>query len=365
MNIVVVGTRGIPGILGGVETHCEELYPRIAAAGHNVTIIRRTPYITENNHITEYKGVHLIDVYAPRKKSIEAIVHTFLAILKARSLHPDILHIHAIGPALMTPFARMLGLRVVMTNHGPDYDRQKWGTLAKAVLRTGERAGAKFANRIIVISKTIQSILEQKYGRTDTDLIYNGVNIPVKPASKSWLHKWKLDDGKAYILGIGRFVKEKEFHTLIKAFKLSGLSGRFNLVLAGDTDHEDAYSRELKELAARENVVLTGFIKGEPLAQLMTNASLFVIPSTHEGLPIALLEAMSYNLDVLASDIPANCIPQLDKNKDFFKTGDVASLAEALKRKVNDGLSNREYDLRPYNWDEISRQTIAVYESLL
>ena len=106
MKIVVIGTRGIPGILGGVETHCEELYPRIAAASHDVTIIRRTPYIADNNHITEYKGVHLVDVYAPRRKSIEAIVHTFLAVIKAKNMHPDILHVHAIGPALMVPIAR-------------------------------------------------------------------------------------------------------------------------------------------------------------------------------------------------------------------------------------------------------------------
>lgn len=363
MKIVVIGTRGIPGILGGVETHCEELYPRIAAAGHDVTLIRRTPYIADNNHITEYKGVHLVDVYAPRRKSIEAIVHTFLAVLKAKNMHPDILHVHAIGPALMVPFARLLGMRVVMTNHGPDYDRQKWGKLAKAVLRTGERAGTKYANRVIVISKTIASILANKYERTDTDLIFNGVNAPVKTISKDWLQKWGID--KPYILSIGRFVKEKGFHHLIEAFKKAGLQDRFQLVIAGDSDHEDNYSRELKEQAKREGMILTGFIKGEPLAQVMTNASLFVIPSSHEGLPIALLEAMSYNLDVLASDIPANCIPQLDRDKDFFKTEDVDSLAEALVRKVENGLKRRTYDLEPYNWDKIAAQTIEVYKSVL
>ena len=137
MKIVVTGTRGIPGIQGGVETHCQELYPRIAAMGHDVTVIRRTPYVSDCNK--EYSGVRLVDVYAPRKKSFEAIVHTFLAIIKARRMNADILHIHAIGPAIMVPFARMLGLKVVMTNHGPDYDRQKWGRMAKAILKTGER----------------------------------------------------------------------------------------------------------------------------------------------------------------------------------------------------------------------------------
>lgn len=365
MKIVVIGTRGIPGILGGVETHCEELYPRIAALGHDVTIIRRTPYISEDNKISEYKGVRLVDVYAPRRKSVEAIVHTFLAVIKAKKLRPDILHVHAIGPALLIPFARLLGMKVVMTNHGPDYDRQKWGLLAKTVLRTGERAGTKFANRVIVISKTIAAILNDKYKRSDTDLIFNGVNIPDKPLSKEWLNKWGIEKDKPYILAIGRFVKEKGFHHLIEAFKVAGLDKTHQLVIAGDSDHEDNYSRELKQLAQREGTVLTGFIKGEPLAQLMTNASLFVIPSSHEGLPIALLEAMSYNLDVLASDIPANSLPQLDKENDFFKTGDVHALAEALKRKVAKGTQHRAYNLRPYNWDEIAHQTIAVYQSTL
>ncbi len=364
MKIVVIGTRGIPGILGGVETHCEELYPRIAASGHDVTIIRRTPYIAENNRIREYKGVKLIDVYAPRRKSIEAITHTFLAILQARKLHPDVLHVHAIGPALLVPLARLLGMRVVMTNHGPDYDREKWGFLAKTVLKAGEWSGSHFSNRVIVISNTIADILKNKYGRNDTDLIFNGVNIPDKPLSRQWLKKWGIDD-KAYIMAMGRFVKEKGFHTLIEAFKRSGLSATHRLVIAGDSDHEDAYSQSLKKLAADENVVLTGFIKGEPLAQLLTNASLFVIPSSHEGLPIALLEAMSYNIDVLASDIPANRIAQLDNKSDFFHTGDTDDLAKALKRKVNEGCHRRAYDLGPYNWDEIARHTIDVYKSVL
>ena len=189
MKIVVIGTRGIPDILGGVETHCEELFPRIAAMGHDVTIIRRSPYVTDYNRIPSYKGVRLIDVKAPRKKSLEAIIHTFRAVLKARSLHPDVLHVHAIGPALMVPFARLLGMKVVMTNHGPDYDRQKWGRLAKAVLRTGERMGTCYSNAVIVISTVIADILSTKYGRTDTDLIFNGVNRPVKSKSKSWLEK--------------------------------------------------------------------------------------------------------------------------------------------------------------------------------
>lgn len=364
MKIVVIGTRGIPNILGGVETHCEELYPRIAALGHDVTIIRRTPYITDDNRITEYRGVKLIEVYAPRKKSVEAIVHTFLAIIKARSLHPDILHIHAIGPAILTPFARLLGMKVVMTNHGPDYDRQKWGTLAKWVLRTGERLGTRFANRVIVISTVIADILATKYGCKDTDLIFNGVNAPTPATDRSYLDSLGQRADRPYIFAMGRFVKEKGFHDLIEAYTTSGLNKQYDLVLAGDSDHPDQYSEGLKQQARDAGVILTGFIKGDPLRQCLSHARLFAMPSYHEGLPIALLEALSYGLDVVVSDIPANQIPVL-QSSDFFRTGNISDLAAKLYRKLTEGELRRTYDLSPYNWDNIARQTIAVYNTLI
>lgn len=360
MKIVVIGTRGIPNILGGVETHCEELYPRIVAMGHDVTIVRRTPYVEANNKISEYKGVKLIDVYAPRKKSVEAIIHTFLAVIKARGLKPDVLHVHAIGPAIMVPFARLIGMKVVMTNHGPDYDRQKWGRLAKLVLKTGEYFGSKFSNRVIVISNVIANILKTRYNRCDTDLIFNGVNKPKKSANVDFLQSKGILPGK-YILALGRFVKEKGFHDLIEAYKRLGDCG-YQLVIAGDADHEDEYSRTLKKQAADVGVILTGFIKGENLNQIMSNAALFAMPSYHEGLPIALLEAMSYNIDALVSDIPANILPCLCPS-DYFKVGDVEDLSVRLADKLRQLQLQRQYDLVDYNWDKIAEQTIEVYKS--
>lgn len=360
MKIVVIGTRGIPNILGGVETHCEELYPRIVAMGHDVTIVRRTPYVEANNKISEYKGVKLIDVYAPRKKSVEAIIHTFLAVIKARGLKPDVLHVHAIGPAIMVPFARLIGMKVVMTNHGPDYDRQKWGRLAKFVLKAGEYFGTKFSNRVIVISNVIANILKTRYNRCDTDLIFNGVNKPKKSANVDFLQSKGILPGK-YILALGRFVKEKGFHDLIEAYKRLGDCG-YQLVIAGDADHEDEYSRTLKKQAADVGVILTGFIKGENLNQIMSNAALFAMPSYHEGLPIALLEAMSYNIDALVSDIPANILPCLCPS-DYFKVGDVEDLSVRLADKLRQLQLQRQYDLADYNWDKIAEQTIEVYKS--
>lgn len=359
MKIVVIGTRGIPGIPGGVETHCEELYPRIAALGNDVTVIRRSCYIDGTNRLTEFRGVTLKDVYAPRKKSLEAIVHTFLGVIKARRLHPDVLHIHAIGPSLMVPFARLLGMRVVTTNHGPDYDRGKWGRAAKLFLRTGERMGAKYSNHVVVISKVIAGILSDKYGRNDTDLIFNGVVSPVKSESTDYIRSLGLESGR-YVVAVGRFVEEKGFHNLVEAFSRLHPEG-YKLVLAGDSDHPDEYSETLKARAREAGVVLTGYIKGEKMNQIMTNAALFVLPSYHEGLPIALLEAMSYDLDVLVSDIPANTIDELQEN-DFFPVDNVDALSEAIGRKLRQSRRNRAYNLSRYNWDKIALQTVDVYE---
>ena len=361
MKIVVTGTRGIPNIMGGVETHCEELFPRIAAMGHDVTVIRRSCYVTDDNRRDEYRGVKLKDVYAPRKKSLEAIVHTFLAVIAAKRMKADILHVHAVGPSIVVPFARLLGMKVVMTHHGPDYDRDKWGKLARAALKLGERNGAKFSNEVIAISNVIVDILQSKYGRR-SNLIFNGVNRPVVSGKTDYVESLGLEPGR-YVVAVGRFVKEKCFDQLIEAYgRIDGCG--FKLAIAGDADHEDEYSRSLKAMAHDRGVVLTGFIRGERMSQLMSHAALFVLPSSHEGLPISLLEAMSYGRDVLVSDIPANKLPELEPT-DFFPCGNVDALRQAIERKLQNVQSARAYDLHNYDWDNIARQTVAVYRKII
>lgn len=360
---MVFGTRGIPDIQGGVETVCQELYPRIAAAGHSVTLICRAPYVKDKS-LKEYKGVKLISLYAPKNKRFEAIIHTFLAVIKARLINPDVVHIHAVGPSLMVPFARLLGMKVITTNHGPDYDRKKWGALAKRMLKAGEWCGSKFSNRIISISSVITSNLQNKYHCGDrTDEIPNGVNPPGELPDAA-LIKSKGLRPQGYVVALGRFVPEKGFHDLIEAYKLIEPKPNFELVIAGDADHPDMYSENLKKMArGTPGVHLTGFIKGEELKAVTGYAALFVMPSYHEGLPIALLEAMSHRLDVLTSDIPACMIPELDPD-DHFKMGDVKGLAHALKRKMRKH-RHRIYNLSRYNWDTIAEDTIKVYEDVL
>lgn len=378
MKIVVAGTRGIPGIQGGVETHCEELYPLLAAEGFDITVIRRRNYAEAAEAargLAEWRGVKLADVYAPKRKSLEAVVHTFLAVIKAKRMGADIIHIHAVGPALMAPLARLLGMKVVMTNHGPDYDRAKWGGLARAVLKAGERAGAMAANRIIAISPHIADIVRRRCGR-ETVVIPNGVPLPTVPecADETIGKRWGLKP-RRYIVALGRFVPEKGFHTLIDAYDRLRRDGRIaddiRLAIAGDADHPDDYSRRLWERATEvPGVVLTGFIKGVPLQSLMARAALFAMPSSHEGLPIALLEAMSHGLDVVTSDIPSCLLPELESDDRFHLVADdpaqsAGNLASALASKLARGATPRCYDLSRYSWPAVAAATADVYRSLI
>lgn len=365
MKIFVTGTRGVPNIPGGVESHCQQLYPLIVKAGHQVKISRRKPYI--NSEIKEWSGIELVDNFTPKKKSFEAIVHTFFAILEAKKWGADILHVHAIGPALMVPFARLLGLKVVLTSHGPDYDRDKWGRLAKFILRTGEKVGGKFANEVIVISEVIREIIQTRCHR-GSHLIYNGVQIPEKSNDETYIRQLGLASG-GYILAVARFVPEKGLHDLINAYNQSGLTCK--LVIAGDSDHEDEYSLSLKKMAAENsNVILTGFITGDDLHQIFSHARLFVLPSYHEGLPIALLEALSYGLTPLVSNIPANLEVPINREC-FFACKNVAQLKEKLNQFCNQDnfnpMSNELIALvkEKYNWLDISEQTINLYQKVV
>lgn len=362
MKIVVTGTRGIPNIMGGVETHCEELFPRIARKGYDVTVIRRKNYAQDA--LTEWKGVKLLDVETPKKKSFEAIIHTFRAINRAKKLGADVLHIHAIGPALLVPYAKMLGMKVVFTHHGPDYDRVKWGFAAKTMLKLGERMGCKFADHVIVISDVIRNLISERCGRTENvHLIYNGVPEPEICDYPEYFEELGIEKGK-YILGMCRFVPEKRLHDLVEAYaelkKDCRISEDIRLVLAGDTDFEDDYSRHLKQMAKENGVILTGFVRGKKLHSLLSGARCYCLPSSHEGLPIALLEAMSYRLPVLVSNIPANLEVGLD-DEAYFPVGDIGMLSEKLRKLANGDFRLVDYDLSKYNWEHIADQVAEVY----
>lgn len=361
MKIVVTGTRGIPNLQGGIETHCEELYPRLVSLNYDVVLIRRSCYIFSKEKTSEYKGVNLVTVFTLRKKAIETFIHTFLSVLWAKKHKADILHVHAIGSAIFIPFSKLLGLKVVFTHHGQDYNRSKWGPFAKAILRLGEKLGTRNADEVIVITEVIKELLEKKYKRYNTNLILNGFTPPVFTNKTDYIETLGLESRK-YIFTLGRFVEEKGFYLLSRVF--SGIEQKnYRLVIAGDADHETPYSVKLKKMALENNIVLTGFIKGDKLQQLFNNARLFVLPSYHEGLPISLLEAMSYKLPVLVSDIPANKQVSLPDHR-YFITGDAESLKQSLIEMLDKEFELIDYDMSPYDWDKIARQTALVYEKV-
>ncbi len=363
MKIAVLGTRGFPDIQGGIETHCEHLFTRLAGMGCEVVVFIREPYVKAP--VQEYKGVKLVPLRCPQHKYFETIVHTFAGVFAALRYHPDILHVHALGPSLCVPLARLFGMKVVVTHHGPDYKRKKWNQFAKSVLRLGEFCAARFANRIIAISGMIFRDIRKRYGR-DAAVIPNGVELPEIAGTDDALRQYGLERGK-YILAVARLVPEKGLHDLVESFDLEGVK----LAIVGKADHEDEYSRALQEQAGRnKNVVMTGFLSGKALRELYSHAGLFVLPAYYEGLPIVLLEAMSYGLSCVVSDIAANRELELADER-YFPAGDVKALAAKLKAFVNRPLTDEERGAQlariaeKYNWDRIAVQTLEVYKTLV
>ncbi len=363
----MLGLRGFPGVQGGVETHAEHLCPLLVEMGCDVTVLARSPYQpAEIGRV--WKGVKFVPLWAPKSKGLEAILHSFLGVLYAAVRRPDVLHIQAIGPAIMALPARLLGLRVVVTHHGPDYDRQKWGRFAKFVLLTGERFGMRWSNGRIVISEVIRSLVRGKHGREST-LIPNGVVLPAMPESVGALTTFGLEPGKYAVL-VSRLVPEKRHLDLIAAFQRAALPG-WKLAIVGASDHPDAYVQQvLDKASATPGVVCTGLQTGLALRELYAHAGIFVLPSSHEGLPIAMLEALSYGLPVIASDIPANLEVGLP-GEHYFPLGDVDALAArlgefaALPLTTAARESRRAWVSERFNWSDIARRTLAVYQAVV
>lgn len=363
---MLLGLRGFPDVQGGVETHVQNLAPLLAERGVVVEAIVRSPYMRATA-AQQWHGVRYRRIWCPRSKSFEALVHSLLGVMYAGFRRPDILHIHAIGPSLVAPIGRLFGLKVVVTHHGPDYDRQRWGTLAKVVLRLGERLGMTWSNARIVISNTIAKLVQAKYGVQST-VVPNGVVIPELSKTQTVLANWGLESGK-YVLLVGRLVPEKRQLDLIAGFTRAGLAA-WKLVLVGASDHPDAYTSQVLSVGNQTpGVVCAGLQTGLPLKELYTHAGLFVLPSSHEGLPIVLLEALSYGLPVLASDISANRDVGLPAEC-YFALGNVEQLAERIVTATREPLtheiraSRREWVRARFDWRKIADCTLEVYRSV-
>lgn len=366
-TVMMLGLRGIPEVQGGVEKHVEELSRHFVDKGWDVTVLGRRRYLLTPDPYT-WKRVKVHPLWSPGSVKFEAIAHTALGVLFAAYHRPDILHIHAIGPALMTPLARLFGLKVIVTHHGYDYDRQKWGGLAKLMLKLGEKAGMRFARARIAVSNDIALTMENRYG-VPVQYVPNGVTVRRSQTDTGILGKLGLTS-RRYIMLVARIVPEKRQHDLIAAFaKLADPTVK--LVLVGSAEYMAHYSQDVEKLAADvPGVVLAGMQTGDDLSILYENAGLFVLPSSHEGMPIALLEAMGAGLPVLASDITANLAIGLPA-QDYFPLGDIEQLAAAMRSKLAVPFDSRKAAeqgalvAEQYGWLNIADQTLDVYNTAL
>ena len=362
MNVVFLGTRGFPNVQGGVEKHCENLAVNLARLGVSVTVLTRKPYV--NKELTEYEGVRLIALPAVRKKSLEALLHTFIGILYCIRLRPDIIHIHGIGPGLFTPLARLLGFRVVLTTHGSNYMHEKWNKAEKCFLKLCEAVSMKFSNSIIAISDIIAQDVQRLYGR-HAHYIPNGIQHVHGEESSGILEKLCLRSGN-YILAVGRLVPEKGLHTLLGALEYVDLAD-WRVAVVGNADHESKYACELLERMKQDKrVVYAGFLTGASLCEMYRNAGVYVLASSYEGMPISLLEAMSAGVPCIASDIDANLILGLPEDS-YFPSGDSKRLGCKLNECIHGSgplcLTNEQTDslTRKFDWRVIAEQTLQIY----
>lgn len=356
MKVCVFGTRGFPLVQGGVEKHCESCYP-LFDSRFSFYVFRRRPYVNSDQ---TYPHITFIDLPSTRIKGFEAFFHSFLATVYSLFLRPDIVHIHNIGPALFSPLLRLFGIKIVLTYHSPNYEHKKWGFLARNLLKFSERIVFRTADAIIFVNR-FQKEKCQKRVRGQALYIPNGIPSVQCASKNDYISSLGLTPGK-YILSVGRITPEKGFGCLLKAYGRLSNTG-YKLVIAGGIEGEQAYAEELKALVKKsEDVVFTGYVYGERLNQLFTFAGLYVLSSFNEGFPMVLLEAMTYHLDVLVSDIPATHLVQLDED-DYFEKGNDVELAKKLESRLQN-VRKRTYALEEFDWRKIVSRMSDLYCSL-
>lgn len=370
MKIAVFGHKRIPSREGGVEIVVGELSARMAAQGHRVTCYNRGGHHVSGTEFDAaaascWQGVRLKTVPTLDKKGLAAVSSSFFAAVCCAFSGADVVHIHAEGPAFMCWLPKLFGKKVVVTVHGLDWQREKWKQgFGSKFIRWGEKMAVRHADEIIVLSRNVQNYFQETYGRK-TVRIPNGVTRPeLRPAGEI-TRQFGLEKD-SYLLFLGRLVPEKGIHYLLEAYE--GLNTRKKLVIAGGASDTDSYVQSLKEMAAgNPNVVFTGFVQGELLEELYSNAYAYVLPSDVEGMPLSLLEAMSYGNCCVVSDIP-ECTEVVEDRAVIFPRGDAAALGRCLQNLCDDAAAvaaykanARDFICEKYSWEEVTRQTLNLY----
>ncbi|MBE5837183.1 MAG: glycosyltransferase family 4 protein [Butyrivibrio sp.] len=369
----MIGHKRIPSREGGVEIVVEELSTRMVKMGHEVDAYNRSGHHVSGNefnladydNLKSYEGVGIVRIPTIQKKGIAALVYSFIASIVVSFKNYDVIHYHAEGPCAFMWIPSLFGIKTVATIHGLDWARNgKWGSMASSFIKFGEKVAVEFSDSMIVLSRHVQQYFLENYNR-ETNLIPNGVERPERKAADIITSKYGLK-GDDYILSLSRLTREKRIDLIIDAFK--ELDTEKKLVIAGGSSDSSEYVESLKKLASDDDrIIFTGFVQGDEMAELYSNAYLYCLPSELEGMPLSLLEAMSYGNCCLVSDIAENVDVVRDKGVSF-RTND----EEDLVRKLSELINNREvvdkckaqaadYVCGKYNWDDIAKETVGLY----
>lgn len=365
---MVLGLRGVPGVQGGIETHVRMLFPLLARLGWDVIVVQRSPFFVGRQRPRHWHGLRFVYLWSPLASGVETAVHTLLGVCYAAVSRPAILHLHGIGPGLLAPLARLFLLRVVVTHHAFDYRREKWGPFAKIVMRIGEWLGMRFANQSIAVSAVIRDYVRVAHG-VEPRVVPNGAPKARRELDTAPLAAFGIEP-RRYVLCVARLEPTKRQHDLLDAFEAAALEG-WHVVIVGGVDPVDPYTATLLARAQRNpRIVLTGYQTGRALRSLYSHAGLFVLPSSLEGHPIALLEAISYGLPTLASDIPENLVVPLPR-ANFFPMGDTAALARLIRSTAATPVPTAQLETarhavrEQFGWRQSALATSEVYKSVI
>lgn len=371
MKIAMIGQKGIPARAGGIERHVEELSAELVARGHEVLAFCRSWYVWP---VRNHRGVRCIKTPTITTKHLDAIVHTFFSIVMAAREKVDVFHIHGVGPALLAWLPKLLrpSARVIVTFHSIDRHNEKWGWFARRVLTLGEKAATTFPDATIAVSKTLEDYCRMSYG-IDAKYIPNGAQVSQEDADTTLVTAFGLEPGK-YLMMCSRLIRLKGAHVLMDAWKQlrrarPDITAGFKLAIVGGSAFTDAYVQSLCRLAETDSsIVMTGTQTGSTLHALFLNSYACVHPSESEGLPIAVLEGMSYGKCVLASDIPGN-MELVERYGLTFRRGNMEDLKTKMAymleqpqalRKI--GKNARSHIAKNYNWKDIAETTEYLYE---
>ena len=370
LKIAMLGHKRIPSREGGIEIVVEELCTRMAELGHDVTCYNRKGHHVSGKDFDKevsdtYKGIKIKNVFTIDKRGIAAMTASVTGAIAAAFGKFDVVHFHAEGPCAMLWLPKLFRKRCIATIHGLDHQRAKWGKLASTYIMLGEKCAVKFADEIIVLSEGVQKCFMDTYGRK-TQFIPNGVNRPVLRKADIIKEKFGLEKD-SYLLFLGRLVPEKGIRYLIEAFKQVQTDKK--LVIAGGSSDTEEFAAELKELAKNDaRILFTGFVQGDELDELYSNAYLYVLPSDLEGMPLSLLEAMSYGNCCLVSNIEESTSVVEDKAF-VFKKSDIIDLQNKLqeicdRKEQVEKYKNEaaDYICEKYNWGDIVKRTLMLYK---